>query len=129
MKSRYENSQRILWNMKSACFFLCLLSVAEEYNKSKIDLLDAAKYCMDKGWIDVEYFVSNDVKILEYLTGKKVVKSVLDKVGILADNVYSIVKYEYDGGNHFRRRYFDVYNDSITVQKGKIVAYYVYKIG
>lgn len=129
MKSRYENSQRILWNMKSACFFLCLLSVAEEYNKSKVDLLDAAKYCMDKGWIDAEYFVSNDVKVLEYLTNKKVVKSVLDKVGILADNVYSIVKYEYDGGNHFRRRYFDVYNDSITVERGRIVAYYVYKIG
>ena len=115
--------------MKSACFFLCLLSVAEEYNKSKVDLLDAAKYCMDKGWIDAEYFVSNDVKVLEYLTNKKVVKSVLDKVGILADNVYSIVKYEYDGGNHFRRRYFDVYNDSITVERGRIVAYYVYKIG
>lgn len=129
MKSRYENSQRILWNMKSACFFLCLLSIAEEYNKSKVDLLDAAKYCMDKGWIDAEYFVSNDVKVLEYLTNKKVVKSVLDKVGILADNVYSIVKYEYDGGNHFRRRYFDVYNDSITVERGRIVAYYVYKIG
>ena len=129
MKSRYENSQRILWNMKSACFFLCLLSVAEEYTKKKIDLLDAAKYCMDKGWIDAEYFVSNDVKVLEWITGKRVVKSVLDKVGILADNVYSIVKYEYDGGNHFRRRYFDVYNDSIAVQRGRIVAYYVYKIG
>ena len=129
MTSRYENSQRILWNTRSACFFLCLLSVAEEYTKHKIDFLDAAKYCMDKGWMDAEYFVNNDVKILEWLTGKKVVKSVLDKVGVLADNVYSIVKYEYNGGNHFRRRYFDVYNGSVTVQKGQIVGYYVYKIG
>ena len=115
--------------MKSACFFLSLLSVAEEYNKSKVDLLDAARYCMEKGWIDAEYFVSNDVKVLEWLTGKKVRKNVVDKVGILAANVYSIEKWEWNGGNHFRRRGFDVYEGSQTVAKGDRVCYYVYTIG
>ena len=75
MKSRYQNSQRILWNMQSACFFLSLLSVAEEYNNDKVDLLDAARYCMNKGWADAEYFISNDVEILKWLTGKRVTKT------------------------------------------------------
>ena len=129
MKSRWWNSQRVLWNMKSACFFLSLLSIAEEYNEAKVDLLDAARHCMEKGWIDAEYFVSNDVKVLEWLTGKRVRKSVVDKVGILADNVYSIEKWEWNGGNHFRRRGFDVYEGSQTVEKGNRVCYYVYTIG
>ena len=132
MRSRYENSQRILWNMNSACFFITLLSIAEEerarlkLSPVKIDLLDSARYSMNKKWIDSEYFVRKDVKILEWLTGKKVVKSELDKVGVLADNVYSVEKWEYNGGNHFRRRYFDVYDGSLTVEKGNLVSYYVY---
>ena len=129
MTSRYQNSQRVLWNMKSACFFLSLLSIAEEYTDEKVDLLDAARHCMEKGWIDAEYFVSNDRKILEWLTGKKVRKDVMNKVGILSDNMYSIEKWEWNGGNHFRRRYFDVYEGSQTVEKGNRVCYYVYSIG
>ena len=128
MKSRYENSQKILWNMKYACFFLSLLSVAEEVNEEKIDLLDAASYCLSKGWIDEEFTVKYDCKILSYLTGKKVTKEVVDKLTIVKANQYTIEKWLAKDGkaNHFKRRYFDVYNGSRTVAEGILMCYYLY---
>lgn len=128
--SRYEDSQRILWNMKYACFFLSLLSIAEEVTEKKVDLLDAARYCKEKGWIDDEFTVLYDCKILSWLTGKKVTKTAVDKLGIVKGNQYTIEKWlAKDGrGNHFRRRYFDVYNGSVTVRDGTLMCYYLYTV-
>ena len=137
MNSRWEDSQKILWNIKTACFFLTLLSVAEDYNIDmgkkdyKVDLLDAAKESLKKGWIQNDYTVLYDVKILSYLTGKKVTKKVVTDCGVLKANEYSVMKYldKDKVGNHFRRRYFDVYNGSQTVKYGTIMCYYIYTIG
>ncbi len=130
MTSRYENSQRLLWNMKYACFFLSLLSISEEVTEKKVDLLDAARYCKEKGWIDDEFTVLYDCKILSWLTGKKVTKTAVDKLGIVKGNQYTIEKWlAKDGrGNHFRRRYFDVYNGSVTVRDGTLMCYYLYTV-
>ncbi len=132
--SRYENSQRILWNMKYACFFLSLLSVAEEQRAAQgqafpqVDLLDAARYCREKGWIDDEFTVKYDCKILAWLTGRKVTKEVVDRLGAVKGNQYTVEKWLAADGksNHFRRRYFYVYNDSRTVKEGTRMCYYVY---
>ena len=131
MTSRYENSQRILWNMKYACFFLCLLSIAEEVSGEKIDLLDAARHCKEKGWMDDEFTILYDCKILSWLTGKKVSKTAVDHLGIVRNNQYTLEKWLSNDGksNHFRRRYFDVYNGSQTVKNGTRMCYYVYSIG
>lgn len=128
MESRYEDSQRILWNMKYSCFFLSLLSVAEEVTGEKIDLLDATRYCRREGWIDDEFTILYDCKILSWLTGKKVTKEALDKLGIVKSNQYTIEKWLAKDGrsNHFRRRYFDVFNGSQTVKNGTLMCYYVY---
>ncbi len=128
--SRYENSQRILWNMKDACFFLSLLSVAEEVTGKKIDLLDAARYCQQKGWCTNDFTIKYDCAILSWLTGKKVSKEVVDRLGIVKGNQYTIEKWlAKDGrGNHFRRRYFDVYNGSVTVRDGTLMCYYLYTV-
>jgi predicted glycosyl hydrolase (DUF1957 family) len=118
--------------MKSACFFLSLLSIAEEYNKSRVDLLDTARHCMEKKWINAEYFISNDVEILKWLTGKRVNKKIISEKGkcpLMKDNQYSIEKWERNGGYHFKRRYFDVYEGSRTVAEGNFVCYYIYTIG
>ena len=60
MRSRYEDSQRVLWHMQDACYFLCLLSIAEEYLDEKVDLLDAARHCMEQGWMKSDFFISGD---------------------------------------------------------------------
>ncbi|MCR5621403.1 MAG: hypothetical protein K6G18_06060 [Treponema sp.] len=134
MTSRYENSQRLLWNMKYACFFLSLLSIAEEERErlglagTKVDLLDAVRHCREKGWIDGEFEVLYDCKILAWLTGRKVTKAVLQAPGVIHGNQYTIEKWLAKDGasNHFRRRYFDVYNGSRTVKEGTRMCYYVY---
>ncbi len=131
MKSRYEGSQNILWGIRESCFFLSLLSIAEEYTGKKIDLIDAARLCMNKGLLKSDYFVCDDCKILSLLTGKNLRKEVRDHCYALRGNQYSIEKWmNREGtGNHFKRRYFDVYENSRTVREGTLVCYYVYTIG
>ena len=52
MKSRYEGIQNYIMHADESCFFLCLLSVAEEERKRRfgapeeIDFLDAVRACM-----------------------------------------------------------------------------------
>ena len=130
MKSRYEGIQNKLWNMREGCFFLSLCSIAEEYNNSKIDLIDAVNMAFNNKYVTSDYTVKEDCKFLQKLTGRKVTKRVATSCGILDDNEYSIVKYlnKEKTANHFRRRYFDVYINSMTVKEGTIVSYYIYTI-
>ena len=93
MKSRYEGIQNKLWNMREGCFFLSLLSVAEEFNGKKIDLIDAVNMAFDNKFVTSDYTVKKDCELLSKLTGRKVTKKVTSVCGILDDNEYSIVKY------------------------------------
>ena len=132
MKSRYEGIQNKLWNMREGCFFLSLLSVAEEFNlehgRGKVDLVDAVNMAFDNNYVTSDYTVKKDCELLSKLTGRKVTKKVTSVCGVLDDNEYSIVKYlnKEKTANHFRRRYFDVYTNSMTVKEGTIVSYYIY---
>lgn len=133
MKSRFEDSQRVLWNMNEACFFLTLLSIAEEercrqgWTEPFIDILSAARDCMKKGYIGQDYFVNNDCAVLEYLTCTKCTKEVVQDCGIVHDNQYTLEKWiNMEGSMHFKRRYFDVYSNSQTVKHGVLMCYYKY---
>ena len=130
MKSRYEGIQNKLWNMREGCFFLSLLSVAEEFNGKKIDLIDAVNMAFDNKFVTSDYTVKKDCELLSKLTGRKVTKKVTSVCGVLDDNEYSIVKYlnKDKTANHFRRRYFDVYVNSMTLKEGTLVSYYIYTI-
>lgn len=129
MMSRYEDSQRVLWHMQDACYFLCLLSIAEEYLDKKVDLLDSARYCMKQGWINKDFFVNDPERILKWLCDASDVRwKMVQSVGILKDNEYSLEKWKCGEKTHFKRRYFDVYNDSSTVKNGVRLGYYVFTI-
>jgi len=132
MKSRYEGIQNYIMQASSSCFFLCLLSVAEEENerndwrRPRIDFLDAVRTCMDKGWLRNDYFVNDDCAILEYLTGEKCTKEVVQFVGVVKGNQYTIEKWSWNGCTHFKRRAWDVYKDSKTVKYGNRMCTYKY---
>ena len=129
MRSRYEDSQRVLWHMQDACYFLCLLSIAEEYLDEKVDLLDAARHCMEQGWMKSDFFINEPTEIIKYLCKAKDVRwRMVQKVGLLKDNEYSLEKWKCGERTHFRRRYFDVYNNSTIVKDGNMVCYYVFTI-
>jgi len=134
MTSRYEGIQNKLWGIKEGCFFLSLLSVAEDYKLDnrykdyKVDFIDILNLAWNKKWISEDYTVKNDTAILKELTGKKVTRRIMNACGSLKPNEYSIVKYinKEKTANHFRRRYFDVYVNSKTVSEGTVVSYYIY---
>ena len=137
MKSRYEGIQNKLWGIKEGCFFLTLLSIAEDYRQDnnwdnwKIDFVDILNKSFEKKWITDDYTVKKDKEILKELTGKEVTRRECKTCGNLKSNEYSAMKYlnKEKTANHFRRRYFDVYLNSRTVSEGTLVCYYIYTIG
>lgn len=132
MTSRYDNIQKYLKNIgEYGCFFLSLLSIAEEYTGRKIDLVDAVRWGIDSKAVGNDFTIYDDCKLLSHLTGKRVSKSASQGCGVLSANQFSVEKW-YNGRtgyNHFRRRCFDVYNGSVTVREGCLVCYYIYTIG
>lgn len=131
MKSRYEGLQNRLWGIREGCFFITLLSIAEEFNRRPVDFVDAVNMSFAKGWVKPDYTVVNDTAILSWLTGRKVTKEVVDRCGVVKGNQYSVAKHVNREGTayHFRRRYFDVYEGSVTVRDGHVMCYYIYTIG
>lgn len=126
MKSRYEGIQNYIMHSNESCFFLSLLSVAEEYLGKELDFLDMVRICMDRGWLWKDFTVADDCKVLTLLTGRKVTKEVVQDVGIVKANQYTIEKWAWGSKTHFRRRGWDVYKDSQTVKHGVRQCYYKY---
>lgn len=115
--------------MQEGCFFLSLCSVAEEFNGQKVDLVDAVNKAFEKKWVKADYTVLDDTALLSWLChGAKVTKRVSNVCGVLKGNEYSVCKYAWKNKTHFRRRYFDVYEDSKTVRNGQLACYYIYSI-
>ena len=134
MKSRYEGIQNYIMHANESCFFLTLLSIAEEERKRKgwassevpIDFLDAVRVVMDKKWVWNDFTVADDCKILSWFTGEKVTKEVVQNVGIVKANQYTVEKWRNGEPMHFRRRGWDVYKDSQTVKNGYKMCTYKY---
>ena len=130
-RSRYENIQSDLMAfIPESCFFLSLLSVAEDVTNKPTDFIGAYKRAKDEYWLGKDNMMYNDTKLLEWLTGKKVTKEV--HMGPLngrtiADNEYTICKYRRGSMTHFCRRGYDVYKDSLTVLKGRLDSIYIYR--
>lgn len=134
MKSRYEGIQNYIMHANESCFFLSLLSVAEEERKRRgwasedipVDFLDAVRTCIDKGWLWKDFIVANDCAILSWLTGEDVKKEVVQDVGFVKANQYTIEKWVWGDRTHFRRRGWDVYKNSQTVKNGYRMCTYKY---
>ena len=132
MTSRYDGIQNYIMRAGESCFFLTLLSIAEEererndWNYPHIDFLDAVRACVDKKWLWKDFTVYDDCKILSYLTSMKVTKEVVQDVGIVKANQYTVEKWVWGDRTHFRRRGWDVYKDSMTVENGYRMCTYKY---
>lgn len=134
-RKRYEGLQNELMRfIPESCFFLSLLSVAEDYKTDhgtigKVDFIDAFRTARERGWLGIDNMMYNDVALLEYLTSHSVEKRVVkaEQELTVANNEYTVAKYRKGSITHFRRRGYDVYTGSQTVAKGKMEAVYVYK--
>lgn len=140
VKGRYEGIQTVFEKAgKSACLFLSLLSIAEEYTGLPVDFIVAYRKCIDLGLIEKDFFCNDQEKILYEFTGAKwektVVKELPDTVSEnipspVPGNMYTVEKWfnERTGFTHFKRRYFDTLESSVTVKEGYIKEYYCYTV-
>ena len=131
VKKRYEGIQTVFEKAgESACLFLSLLSIAEEYTGLPVDFIVAYRKCIDLGLIEKDFFCNDQEKILYEFTGKKWNKTIVKELpNPVSENTFTVEKWHNDrtGFTHFRRRGFDTLKSSVTVKEGKIVEYYCYE--
>lgn len=119
-----------------SCLFLCLCSIAEEYNEShhsryRVDVLADYLACRSKGYIGEEFFVKDSPAVLEYLTGQKWKREIVDELpDTVPDNMYTVERWynQKTRYTHFRRRWGDTITDSNTVRNGKLTNYYLFTV-
>lgn len=133
VRDRYEGVQTLFREMGSeGCHFLVLCSIAEESIGKPIDIIDALRVSLSKGWMRKDYWVNNDgTPLLNYLTGLKWTRKEVVKLPVIRDNDYteSVWYNPNTQYHHYRRRYFDTLDHSYTVEKGYIEKYYIYTVG
>lgn len=133
VKERYNGIQTVFENAgESACLFLSMLSIAEEYTGLPVDFIVAYRKCIELGLIEKDFFCNDQEKILYELTGMKWKKTVLKELPDhpVPENMYTVEKWHNDrtGFTHFKRRSFDTLESSITVKEGYIKEYYCYEV-
>ena len=119
-----------------SCLFLCLCSIAEEYNEShhsryRVDILADYLACRSKGYIGDEFFVKDSTAVLEYLTGQKWKREIVEKLPEpVSDNVYTVERWynQKTRYTHFRRQWGDTLVDSNTVRNGELTNYYLFTV-
>lgn len=131
MKSRFENIQSFLHCIDTdGCYFLSLLSIAEEYTKSKIDLIDAIWLARGNDLITDDYYVNDAPGLLTALTGHVwVMQKVTELPEVINDDEYTVAVWYNPRTQfkHFRRRYFDTLISSVTVKEGSIAYYHIFR--
>jgi hypothetical protein len=118
---------------------LCIIDIAEEVTKKKIDIIKAIQVVINKEWVifnkqnmsdSDNFYVRFPDKILEHFTGKK--WEVTKEPGYykVKDNEYAVEFWSVDGKNgHFARLYkgFNSLQKSNSVNNGKIISYRIFR--
>ena len=127
-KQRYQGIQDVFAVMhESSCLFLCILSIAEDYNKEPVDLLEAYHTFIHKGIMKANFFMKDSEAALEYLTGVQWKREKLKELPTpVPELMYTVEHWKRGEREHFRRRGFDTVRNSKTVQLGTLVEYYCY---
>lgn len=131
-KQRYEKIQSVLAIAgQSACLFLCILSIAEDYKGGDLDLIWSIFVAKREGCLQDDFYVSDQEKLLLLLTGRTWKRSVVTKLpDRIPDNMYTVEKWynPRTGYTHFKRRGYDTLASSVTVKEGKLKEYYCYEV-
>lgn len=132
VQTKYEGSQSLFKRMGSdGCHFLVLCSIIEEATRKPIDVLELARQCIDCGLMQNDFTVLGDgTQLLEFVTHLKWTRKEVVKLPVIRDNDYTeaIWYNPRTGYHHYRRRYFDTLDCSITVKEGYIEKYYIYTV-
>lgn len=132
VKDRYSGIQSIMGQCnKYGCHFFVLLSIIEEYTGKPVDLIDAIRISMSKGWMKSDFTVRDALALLNYYTGKKWTRTEkLEKLPlVIKKNQYTEVNWYNPRTKleHFTRRGIDSLENSVTVKEGYQRYYYIYE--
>ena len=132
IQERYSGIQTVMGMCnKYGCHFLVLLTIIEEVTIKNVDLIEAIRISMSKGWMKSDFEVRDGIAILNYFTGKEWTRSErLTKLpAIIKQNQFTEANYYNPRTKmeHFRRRNLDTLTSSVTVKEGSIRYYYIYE--
>lgn len=136
VKQRYEGLQTALERCGAdGCHFLTLCSIADEYRVSHglpyIDLIEAIRTCQSRGLLRADFYIKDDgTNVLRLLTNKKWSRKDVETLGPIYDNDYTEAVYfnPRTQFRHYRRRYMDTLDHSVTVEEGYIEQYRIYTV-
>lgn len=129
-----KREQMLMFMGDEACLFLCLCSIAEEWyddfldHERAVDVVSFAMHCREMGYLDDAWTCYTE-DILKLATGRRWKKNEVKKLpAVVPDEMYTVEKWynPRTGYTHFRRRWGDTLDDSVTVREGQLVGYYTF---
>lgn len=122
-----NNIQKVIERLgKSGCYFLSLLSVAEEVTKKHIDIVLSAEYCLSKKYVNADFYVNYPALVLEAVTKKKWTVRHERYPYVPKENEFVITRYELQTTlktlAHFERDTFEPILNDVVSTKGKPVS-------
>ncbi len=131
IKSRYSGIQtKMKCIYDGGCLFFCLCTIIEEVTNMPCDICGLIQESTARGWLAPDFTVNDSLAILNCATGrvfKRIESPTLPPV--VADNQFTIEKWYNPRTKftHFKRRFVDTLQSSVTVKEGKIIEYYIYQ--
>lgn len=131
IKSRYSGIQsKMKYIYEGGCLFFCLCTIIEEVNNMPCDICGLIQESMARGWLTPDFTVKDSPAILNCAIGrvfKRIETPTLPSV--INDNQFTIEKWcnPRTKFTHFKRRFVDTLQSSVTVKEGKVIEYYIYR--
>lgn len=118
-----EPRQKVMSEMgQEACYLLCVVDIAEEVLKERIDAVVAYLEGVERNLVQENCLMTDAAGFLEMLTGVPWVKRYESATYAKKDGEFEVQKWQRKSGagtiDHFRRETYDPYGDSRTVREG-----------
>ena len=118
-----EPRQRVMSEVgEEGCYLLCIVDIAEEVLKERIDAVVAYLDGIERGFVQENCLMTNAAGFLEMLTGVKWEKRYESATYVKKDGEFEVQKWQRKSGvgtvDHFKRENYDPYGDSRTVREG-----------
>jgi len=118
-----EPRQRVMSEVgEEGCYLLCIVDIAEEVLKERIDAVVAYLDGIERGFVQENCLMTNAAGFLEMLTGVKWEKRYESATYVKKDGEFEVQKWQRKSGvgtvDHFKREIYDPYGDSRTVREG-----------
>jgi hypothetical protein len=132
LEFRWKNIQsNVIHALKEGCLFFCICIIIEQATNKTVDFIDVFQRSLKMGWLKPDGEVTDSLAILRHYTNHKWrrVKVAKEEDFRIDIDYYIVQKWQHTNGKtHFRPVQFDIYENSLTVNLGRLVEHYVYYI-